>query len=569
MDSEFAEYRLRAAGRGLLALSLGLATIALPVHAQVTPDAGTTLRELRPRELQLPQTRPPTIEAPLPSASGEAPATVRFRVDAYRFTDATVFTEAELSAVVQDLTGEALTLADVQAAARRITEHYRARGYLVARAYVPPQEIRDGRVELALLEGRYGSPELDNRSLVRSDVLERHLARITANRVIERGHLDRRLLLIRDLGGVDDVSATLRPGTATGESTLRAEISAPPRVTGGITADNYGNRFIGRYRLGATADVASPLGLGDLLHVRVLSSGDELQSGLIGYRLPLGVDGLTLQTGFMAVRYELGDEFAALDASGSAYMPSAALSYPVIRTPRLNVYARGGADFTSLRDDTGRPRTSADRSLWSVSGGAYGDWRDEFGGSSVSAFSVNIEAGELSIESRALARIDAATSRAAGAYQKLSYSLLRLQPLRGPLSLSVSMNGQFALQNLDSAEKMWLGGASAVRAYPQGEAAGDDGYLANVELRWQLAPIAGLRPVLLAFVDTGGVRPDHDRFQPGDAWRFLSGTGLGVNVAERHGFQLSAAWAWQLGPEDAQADKDRSGRGWILIGKTF
>jgi hemolysin activation/secretion protein len=204
-----------------------------------------------------------------------------------------------------------------------------------------------------------------------------------------------------------------------------------------------------------------------------------------------------------------------------------------------------------------------------VSGGAYGDWRDEFGGSSVSAFSVNIEAGELSIESRALARIDAATSRAAGAYQKLSYSLLRLQPLRGPLSLSVSMNGQFALQNLDSAEKMWLGGASAVRAYPQGEAAGDDGYLANVELRWQLAPVAGLRPVLLAFVDTGGVRPDHDRFQPGDAWRFLSGTGLGVNVAERHGFQLSAAWAWQLGPEDAQADKDRSGRGWILIGKTF
>ena len=191
MDSEFAEYRLRAAGRGLLALSLGLAISALPAHAQVTPDAGTTLRELRPRELQLPQSPPPTIEAPLPTASGEAPATVRFRVNAYRFTDATVFTDAELSAVVQELTGEALTLADVQAAARRITEHYRARGYLVARAYVPPQEIRDGRVALALLEGRYGSPELDNRSLVRSDVLERHLARITANRVIERGHLVR------------------------------------------------------------------------------------------------------------------------------------------------------------------------------------------------------------------------------------------------------------------------------------------------------------------------------------------------------------------------------------------
>jgi hemolysin activation/secretion protein len=569
MDSAFVQIRMRGAGSRLCALTLGLVAIALPVHAQVAPDAGTTLRELRPRALQLPQTAPPTLDAPLPSPAGDAPGELRFRVDAYDFTGVSVFTAAELADVVSDLTGQSLTLAEVQAAARRITRHYRDRGYLVARAYVPPQEIRDSRVEIALLEGRYGQPELDNRSPVRDEVLEHHLARITANRVIERSQLDRRLLLIRDLGGVDEVNATLRPGAATGESTLRVEISAPPRLTGGITADNYGNRFIGRYRLGGSVDLASPLGLGDQLHVRVLTSGDELQSGMMGYRLPLGVDGLTLQASFMAVRYELGDEFAALDASGSAYLPSVALSYPVIRAPRLNVYARGGADFTSLRDDTGRPRTSADRSLWSVFGGAYGDWRDELGGSSVSAFSVNIEAGELDIHSRTLALIDAATNRTAGAYQKLTYSLLRLQPVRGPVSLSLGLNGQFALQILDSAEKMWLGGATGVRAYPQGEAAGDDGYLANVELRWQLPALSGLAPVLLAFVDTGGVQPDRDRLRPGDDWRFLSGTGIGMTLAERHGFELNAAWAWQIGPEDAQADKDRSGRGWILIGKTF
>ena len=548
---------------------LTLLAASLPANAQVVPDAGTTLRELKPRDLQLPGAAPPTLELPQPAAPSSAAAEVRFRVNAYTFTGNTMISASALSALLGDLTQREMSLADVQEAAQRVTRHYREQGWLVARAYVPPQAVRDGRVEIALLEGHFGTPELDNRSHVRSELLERHLARLAANRVIARDAIDRRLLLIRDLGGVSEVNASLRPGGQTGESTLRVEVGAPRRVTGSLTADNYGNRFIGRYRAGGALEVASPLGRGDLLDVRILSSGEELQSGRLGYRLPLGLEGLTLHTSFTAVRYELGDEFAALDAAGSALMPSAALSYPVIRTPRLNVYARGGADFTSLRDDTGRPRTSADRHLWSVFGGAYGDWRDNLGGAGISAFSVNAEAGELNIESRTLALVDAATSRAAGGYQKFNLALLRLQPVRGPLSLYVNVNAQLALDNLDSAEKMWLGGSAGVRAYPQGEAAGDDGYLVNAELRWNLAPVAGLRPQLLAFVDTGGVKIDHDRFQPGDAWRFLSGTGLGLNVAERHGFELRAAWAWKLGPEDAQADKDRSGRGWILIGKTF
>ena len=560
--------RPRCCGPQLLALFLGVLG-ALPAAAQFVPDAGTTLRELRPRELELPGPPPQPVEAPLPAPPAAGDETVRFRVDAYVFSGVSVFDERELAAVVENLTNRELTLAQVQEAALAITRHYRARGYLVARAYVPPQEVRDGKVQIAVLEGLYGTPELGNASLVNSEVLGRYLARIQANRVIERSQLDRRLLLIRDLGGVSGVTGTLRPGEHTGESTLRVDVTAPPRVSGEVTADNYGNRFIGRYRLGGAAEIASPLGRGDLLDLRLLTSGDELQSGRVGYQLPLGLDGLTLHTSFTAVRYELKDEFAPLRAQGSALSPSAALSYPLVRQPRLNVYARGGVDYTSLRDDTDNPPTSADRSLWSVFAGVSGDWRDDVGGNAVSAFAAQVEAGELDIDSATLARFDRATMRAAGAYQKFTYSLMRLQSLGGPFALYANLNGQFALQNLDSSEKFWLGGANGVRAYPQGEAAGDDGYLANVEVRWHLPVWRGLQPQLLAFVDTGGVKINHDPFAPGDSYRFLSGTGIGFNLLEAHGFTVRASWGWKLGPEAAQADTDRGGRGWILIGKTF
>lgn len=566
--AKFSALQTPSFGRLLVAV-LGC-TIAGAAPAQLAPDAGTTLRELRPRDIELPKAPPPPVQAPLPAPAPAADAAVKFRVDRYTFTGVSVFDPAVLAEVVAPSAQREVTLADVQAAALAITRYYRDHGYLVARAYVPPQEVREGQVEIAVLEGLYGTPEHGNASLVSDAVLDRHLARVQANRVIERDALDRRLLLIRDLGGVSSVTGTLRPGEQTGESTLRVEVTAPPRVTGEITADNYGNRFVGRYRLGGAAEIASPLGLGDLLDVRVISSGEELQSGRVGYRLPLGVDGLALQTSFTAVRYELKDEFAPLRAQGSALVPSVALSYPLIRLPRLNLYARGGVDYTSLRDDTDVPATEADRAIGAFFAGVSGDWRDRVGAGAVSAFALTAEAGTLEIDSATARQIDRLTTRADGAYQKFTYSLLRVQSLGGPLSLYTSLSGQFALQNLDSAEKFWLGGASGVRAYPQGEAAGDDGFLANVELRYNLPPWRGVQPQVLVFVDTGGAKLNHDPFVPGgERYRFLSGTGIGFNLVEAHGFAVRGAWAWQLGPESAQADRDRSGRGWILVGKTF
>lgn len=76
-------------------------------------------------------------------------------------------------------------------------------------------------------------------------------------------------------------------------------------------------------------------------------------------------------------------------------------------------------------------------------------------------------------------------------------------------------------------------------------------------------------PRVPGFVDAGGVMLNHVPFGPDDRTRHLTGAGVAFNRAVAHGSAMRAAWAWKLGPEDAQADKDRSGRGWIVIGRTF
>jgi hemolysin activation/secretion protein len=91
---------------------------------------------------------------------------------------------------------------------------------------------------------------------------------------------------------------------------------------------------------------------------------------------------------------------------------------------------------------------------------------------------------------------------------RLAYALSRLQRLTNADTLSLAVSGQVANKNLDSSEKFSLGGATGVRTYPQGEADGNEGYLASVELRHNLND--ALQAIL--FYDTGAIRINQTPF---------------------------------------------------------
>jgi len=81
-------------------------------------------------------------------------------VKAIRVSGSSVFTASELEALLADLTGGEHSLAELMEGAARITAYYRERGYVVVRAYLPPQEIRDGAVSINVLEGRLADAPL-------------------------------------------------------------------------------------------------------------------------------------------------------------------------------------------------------------------------------------------------------------------------------------------------------------------------------------------------------------------------------------------------------------------------
>jgi len=150
-----------------------------------------------------------------------------------------------------------------------------------------------------------------------------------------------------------------------------------------------------------------------------------------------------------------------------------------------------------------------------------------------------------------------------GTFNKLAYSLSRQQRVSDKYSLQLALSGQQASKNLNSSEKFSLGGASGVRAYPQGEGSGDQGLLANLEVHRSLNE----QLQALVFYDAGSVDINRNPYGATAAanTRFISGAGLGLN-GQVGQLQFKTSVAWRASGGDPVSDTStRNPRWWLQL----
>ncbi|WP_397407406.1 ShlB/FhaC/HecB family hemolysin secretion/activation protein [Polaromonas sp.] len=547
-----------------------LLVLSQSLLAQQVPGAGSQMQQIP--AAPVPQKAPPEIRiergtAPVAATADEAKILVR----SLRVTGAKAYTEAELIAITGFTPGTELTLTDLNAMASKITTHYAKSGYFVARAYLPAQQIANNTVTIEVSEGQYGKIILRNQSTLSDAQANRLLSGLNSGDPITNDPLESRLLLLSDTPGVN-VKSTLVPGATPGTSDLIVDITPGKRVSGSVDFDNAGNRYTGEYRLGATVNLNNPLGLGDQASVRAVTSGSGLNYGRASYQVPFGKT--TVGVAYSRLEYELGKEFAPLGANGTAEIASIYGIRPLIRSRNNNLYAQLAYEARTFQDriDSTIPRSVTDRKADVLMASLYGDHRDNLGGGGISAYSLTWSIGDLDIQTPAALAADAASARTNGSYNKLAFTATRLQRVTNLVSLYGSISGQVASKNLDSSEKMDLGGMNGVRAYPQGEASGDQGYLVNLEARLLLAGLSERVPGqvhLIGFVDAGSVTIHKNPWFTGSNHRNLGAYGVGASWGEPGNFLVRTYYARKLGNEAALSAPDKSGRFWIQAIKYF
>ncbi|MBJ6981655.1 ShlB/FhaC/HecB family hemolysin secretion/activation protein [Luteimonas sp. MC1572] len=549
-------------------LPLMLLAISHGAVAQQIPGAGSQLRQLPtppPAQAAQPQIRIEDGIVPA-AAAADAPTVL---VERLQVTGASAWPASELVAIAEFTPGTRLTLAQLQAMAARITRHYRDNGYFVARAWLPAQDVTSNSVTIAVSEGVLGQVTLRNQSNLADNVAQSRLAGLESGDALTIDPIEQRLLLLSDIPGVV-VQSTMVPGQAPGSSDLVVDITPGRRVTGSVDADNAGNPYTGEYRLGATVNLNNPLGRGDVASLRLLTSGSGLTYGRGAYQMLFGR--ATAGVAYSRLEYELGEQYDDLGAHGTADIASVFGSIPLIRSRGTNLYAGLQYDHRRFEDRIDLFDVVTDKRARVATASLYGNHYDGFGGGGANAFHLALSSGDLDIQTPSARAVDAVTARAHGGYTKLALNVSRLQRLTDLWSLYGALGGQVASGNLDASEKLVLGGMDGVRAYPQGEGFGDEGLLANLEVRRLLPGLSGHVPGqvhLLGFVDGGRITVDKDPWFAGDNTRSLSGAGIGATWDDPGNFAVRSYYARKVGGEDALSAPDRSGRFWIQAIKYF
>lgn len=557
--------------RFLLVSAAVFSTIAT---AQTVPDAGALMRENERQQQRLPA---PAVQAIPKAPIAKSHDGARITVKAFRITGHSLISEAELQTVLAPWVGREVSFGELQEAANAISEEYRRRGWF-ARTQLPAQDINEGIITINILEGKLGAIQIDDQGKQlragKNFVTKSMTARQKSGQPLNLDNLDRSTNLLNDTPGIAVVTA-LTQGKNEGESDAIVKVQDKPLVTAYVQADNQGARSTGENKLTVNGTLDNPFGIGDQIVVN--TNGTEGSAyGKLGYSLPVGYDGLRVGASTTYMQYKLIGDLASLKAKGDAQTYGINASYPLLRSGTRNVNFSGAYDRKYYFNEANSITTSEkkiDAFIFSVSG----DNLDGFGAGGMTLWSVNLTGGQLDLSATPTNETaDQNGPRTKGGYSKLGYSLSRLQRLTDKATLWATVTGQLAGKNLDSSEKMSLGGPSGVRAYPVIEGNGDDAWLATLETRYNIRPELQVS----AFYDHGWVKLSHDANYTGAPQvnsGTLKGAGLGVSWTQAGNFMVKAVWARRIGDnpfanplngkdQDGSLDKDRF---WLTAIKFF
>ncbi len=529
-------------------------------------ERSTGKHEMAPAPL-VPAEQPPA-EAPLPQQAGQTVFVTSFRIKATRFS------EEELLKVLKDYVGRALTMAELQEAARKLGDYYHQHDFL-AHAFLPPQTVRKGVVEITVVEGRLGEVQVDPSSTTRLDhkfaasLVQSRAGINQGNQSLHPSALDEAVMILNEVPGVHATS-TLAPGANESESIAVLKIEDGPMLGGSLTLDRAGSHSTGADRALTSVSLSDPLGHGEQFSaVNLLTSGSTYAR--LGAVVPVGISGLTLGVNGSALGYTVGGTLTPLDLNGFAWTLGLTAGYPIVRTSNFSLTGSATFDYKRMVD-WGNHAMLDEKRIQVGTFGLSAMVKDDWMGGGTNRLGATLSLGHLDLSNQPTSlAADQAAGRTNGTYGKLVFTAAREQPLIDKLTLSTNFQAQISHPNLDSSEQFSLGGQEGIRAYPPSEAGGDGGWMTNLELQWQATETAKL----FTFYDIGGIQQHN---QPWTNWQTvpnqpnsytLQGAGIGATWTLSPSLQVKAMLAHTIGnnPGQNREGNDSDGnhhqiRGW-------
>ena len=423
-----------------------------------------------------------TIETPSRSAVPRAVDELHFLVRDIRVEGATSLPADSFRPLFERLLGQQATVSDIVAVAEEIEDAYRQDGYVLARAFMPPQRVTNGVFTIRVIEGFVAAVTVDGGDPATQALVRTYFQPVLASRPLQLGAIERALLLANDLPGVS-ATGVLHPSTETqGASDLIVTLVETP-VTSGLSVDNRSSPFSGIWTLAGDAAANGLFAAGDQLSVSAAVAPTFLEkiSDQLRYRRALGGDGAAASFAVTVTHSEPGASLQPLNLITDSVAVGPRFSYPFLRTRAASLLLDGGFTIQDAKVQTLGLPFSHDQ--WRVADVSVSYLQSAFFGGGLAATADLAEGlgilGATPEGSPILSRPGANPE-----FTKLAATLHYTYPIAGPLSLALQGQGQFAFAPLLAGEVIAFGGLPIGRGYDPGAITGDHGAGGSIELRW-------------------------------------------------------------------------------------
>jgi hemolysin activation/secretion protein len=495
-----------------------------------------------------------------------------------QFQGVTILGDMELKGIVEPFLHTPMTYEQMLEIGMVVESYYRKNNYL-ARAVLPPQDLTDGVLTVDVIESVFSKVEIEQ-ELADMPNTQGHVTAIieSQQRIAEplnTKSLDRALALANDVPGIN-VQGSLRQGREAGETELLLKLYQGRTRQTELTMDNAGSRSTGAIRLMASMTWFNPADLADLLNiVAVHTQGSDYAR--LAYSIPVGTDGWRMGVNASTMNYQVVvGEQGMVGAFGQAITKGMEWVYPLLRADDRSATVTLTADTKKFQNTSAQGLLMSDYEAKVMAAQVSGFYRDLNPGGGTGTYALQVSHGGINLDGSLSQQTDKNTVQTEGVFNKIRLNGTWQQPITTSTSAFVSYTGQLGDKNLDSSEKMQLGGMNGVRAYPTGEGSGSDGHLLQFELRQQLEN--GIN--MAAFYDWGQVYLQHDPNYPGgpnNNRNIYKGFGASVGYTTEDGINIKATWARKVGNNpnpnpingnDQDGTRDRN-RYWLQVTLPF
>lgn len=467
-------------------------------------------------------------------------------VEDFEIVGSTVFSQEKLQQVVKSYRDRPISLSELFQARNEITKLYTNQGYVNSGAYIPPQELNQGTVKIAVLEGELEGINVSGTEHLSEQYISSRIENV-AGKPVNVDSLLSALQLLRLDPLINNISAELSAGVRPGTSLLDIQIEEADVFNISTSFNNNRSPSVGSIQRSVGLNHGNLLGFGDQFNFNYTNTKGS-DSFDLAYAVPLNSKNGILKAAYGNNSNDvIEDPFTPLDIESQSRYYELNLRQPLILKPNQEFavgmsLSRTDSDTSLLdtnfplsrgADENGETKISAIRLFQE-----YVNRDDKKVLAFRSQFSIGVDVLNPTINENQPDSTFFAWRGQSQWVRRLDEDFLLL--LRGDV--------QFSGGSLVPLEQFRVGGVNSARGYRQDLILGDNGLFASAELRipvLRFQKIDGLVQIA-PFFDIGTVWNSDEVEINEISNSTLPSLGVGLNFSTGTNFNARLDWGIPL-----------------------